>query len=449
MERSPAKTLQEAFWALDPMALTEPQDPWFVRLDEQFKSHRYGLAAKLRRCFTPSARSPKAVHVGVVGHKGSGKTTQVRQVLEEMRGKGLFPVYVDALSHLDRVDFAFPDVVLVICRNVAAALADSKLDIPEEKLKLLEDWFAEELLTEQHRTELLGELKTEAKAEGGIPFLARLMAKVTAVLKTDNEYRQEIRRRVERNPEDLIRRANLLLDAALDAIRASMLGTQQLIVVLDNLEKIENPAQVDRAVLRRAQDIRALRCHLVLFFDPANEYSPGTVRVSEAFNHVISLPMLPVRDANDAPDHVTPEALAAVHLLLARRLDMGRIFADVHGCVREVTRWSGGRLRDVFKIARLACELADPEPISVQHIEDAVAKLSGELAPVARTEDWARLAEIHRDKQVANREDDSYLLLHSLVLHYNGKPWWDVHPLVLCDRRFEEAWTSMRRSQTR
>lgn len=449
MERSPAKTLQDAFWALDPMALTEPRDPWFVRLDELFTSHRYGLASKLKRYFTPSPRSPKAVHVGVVGHKGSGKTTQVRQVLEEMRGKGLFPVYVDALSHLDRVDFAFPDVVLVICRNVAAALDANDIDIPKDKLELLEVWFAEELLTEQHRKELLGELKTEARAEGGIPFLARLMARVTAVLKTDNEYRQEIRRRVERNPEDLIRRANLLLGAALDAVSASVLGVRQLIVVLDNLEKIENPAQVDRAVLRRADDIRALRCHLVLFFDPANEYSPGTVRVSEAFNHVISLPMLPVRDADDAPDHVAPDAIDAVRALLARRLVMDRIFADVDGCVREVTRWSGGRLRDVFRIARLACELADPEQITVQHVKDAVAKLSGELAPVARTEDWVRLAEIHRDKQVANRDDDSYLLLHSLVLHYNGKPWWDAHPLVLCDRRFEEAWTSMQPIQTR
>ena len=62
---------------------------------------------------------------------------------------------------------------------------------------------------------------------------------------------------------------------------------------------------------------------------------------------------------------------------------------------------------------------------------------------MVKSRQWRRLAEIHRDKQVANDEDDAHLLLHLLVLNYDGEPWWDVHPLVRLDERFEESWQSV------
>ncbi len=148
------------------------------------------------------------------------------------------------------------------------ALAESQVDIPKAQSDLVELWFAEELLTETHRKEIVGTVLTEAKAEGGIPFLAKLTAKVTGVLKSDNEYRKEIRRQAERDPADLVRRANALLDAAATAISLASGEKRRIAVVLDNLEKL-NDRQVDAAVLRRADELRQLRCHLVLFFDPA------------------------------------------------------------------------------------------------------------------------------------------------------------------------------------
>lgn len=94
----------------------------------------------------------------------------------------------------------------------------------------------------------------------------------------------------------------------------------------------------------------------------------------------------------------------------------------------------------MLALARLACEAADPDRVTPAHFGPAAAKLGAELVGTARRGHWPRLAEIHRDKQVANDEDDGHLLLHSLVLNYDGKPWWDVHPLVRLDPRFGEAW---------
>ncbi len=109
---------------------------------------------------------------------------------------------------------------------------------------------------------------------------------------------------------------------------------------------------------------------------------------------------------------------------------------------------SGGRLRDVFHVARLACELADPERVAPQHFEAAARKLKGERLTLATPAHWPRLAEIHRDKQVANDPSDAQLLLHSLVLNYNGEPWWDVHPFVRLDDRFRGAWDNITQIKT-
>lgn len=434
-----ATTPADAFWTLDPFALVNPGDPWHSEIESHLKSSRYGLVVQLMRRLTPSPAAPRYVQVGIVGHKGTGKTTVVRKAMTDLAHRGIYPVYVDALASLDQADLSFADVILVVANAVVAGLEDARVDIPSAEGELVKLWFTEELLTETHRRELLGALETEAKASVGVPLLARLTAKVTAVFKSHNEYRQEIRRRAERDPSDLVRRVNLLLDAGSEALSSKLGSRQTLAVVVDNLEKLGDRRQGDAPVLRRADELRQLRSHLVLFFDPADQYAPITVQPSEAFA-TVTVPMLPVRDRADAADHVDAAALAAIRDLLGRRLELERVFEPVDPCLLEAARTSGGRLRDVFAVTRLACELADPEKVTPGHFESAARKLRGERVVAARPGQWARLAEIHRDKQVANDENDGHLLRHSLVLNYDGDPWWDVHPLVRLDPRFDEAW---------
>jgi hypothetical protein len=382
------------------------------------------------------------VKVGVVGHKGTGKTTQVRKIMADLRSEGIHPVFIDALTSLDQASLSFSDIILVLANNVVGGLSQANAEVPKEEFELLKAWFTEELLMETHRNEILGKLQAEASASAGITFLAKLTDKLTAVLKSENEYRQEIRRRAERDPVDLLRRANQLLDAGSIALEG-----QKVAIVVDNLEKLGDRRQVDAAVLRRGEDLRQLRCHLVLFFDPADQYAPITTLASQAFD-VVTVPMLPVRRRHDGPDHVAADALAAIRELLDKRLDVERVFDPADACVREIARLSGGRLRDVFHVARLACELADPDRVAPAHIENAARKLRGERLTLVRPDDWRRLAEIHRDKEVANDPTDAHLLLHGMVLNYDGDPWWDIHPLVRLDQRFQTAWQSLSRIES-
>jgi len=442
MKRIRATTLAEAFWTLDPFGLVHPDDPWHCDVEARFDPTRYGLIAPITRRLAPQKGRPDFVHLGVVGHKGTGKTTQVRKAMANLSAKGIEPIFIDALASVDQADLSFPDLILVISRGVVNALNEVGADVPGEERELVKLWFAEELLTETHRKEILGTLEAEAKASVGVSFLAKLTAKVTAVLRSDNEYRREIRRRAERDPIELVRRANFLLDAATTALSNKRSRPCTLAVVVDNLEKLADRRQIDAAILRRADDLRRLRCHLVLFFDPADQYAPSTVQAGQAFD-VVTVPMLPIRERADQANHVADPALETIKELLDKRVDLEKIFASVPESLRTVVQFSGGRLRDVLHLARLACELADPDRVTPGHVVAAARRLKGERLTLATPGHWRRLAEIHRDKQVANDPSDAYLLLHSLVLNYDSDPWWDVHPLVRLDTRFDMAWKTL------
>jgi len=435
-----ATTAGDAFWTLDPFALVRPGDPWYAEIEACFPRARYGLRSAVIRRLTPTPTSPEFVHIGVVGHGGTGKTTQVWRAIAELAPHRIVGVPVDAQASLDQGNFSFSDVMLVIARSVIAALESNGIDLPHREVELLRLWFAEELLTETHRRELVGSLQTEAGL--GVRLLATLSAKVTAVLRSDNEYRHEIRRRAERDPAELVRRTNQLLDGAAAAWSRTRNGPVRLAIIVDNLEKLADRRQVDTAVLRRADEFRQLRCHLVLFFNPHDQYAPVTVQAGQAFD-VVTMPVLPLRRRTESPDHVDEAALTAARTLLDKRVDLGHVFVDSERCLQSITKLSGGRLRDLLQLPRMACELADPDRVTPEHVESVAKRLAGERVTLAKPEHWPRLAEIHRDKHVANREDDAHLLLHSLVLNYDGEPWWDVHPLVRLDERFDAAWRNL------
>jgi GTPase SAR1 family protein len=446
MQQVRAITPKEAFHTLDPFALVQPDDAWYLNLEQYLDLKHYPLKAKLDLHFDRPAfmQAQDYVQIGVVGHKGTGKTTQLRKYMSELEtNQHILPVFVDVLSTLDQADLSFADVILILVQSVAESLKTVKgARFPKAQYELVKNWFSEELLTETHTKEILASLETTATAKGGIPFLANLMAKITATLKTDNQYRSEIRRRAERDPSELLRNANIFLDAASTAISTRQ-QPRTIAVVFDNLEKISKRSLVDSAVLQRADELRSLRCHLLLFLDPADQFAPKTRQVSDVFPFVL-VPMLPLRERDQPLEHVDPTTLKAITALLEKRLDVNLVFDDPHACISEISRKSGGRLRHILALTRRACENAFSGKVSLQDVQYASESLTSERVTAVKPLQWSRLAEIHRDKQIANDSDDAHLLLHSLVLNYNGKQWFDIHPLVSLDKRFHEAWQKIK-----
>ncbi len=430
-EHRQARNSSEAYWSLNPFEIVGPGDPWFADLERLVPREHYGVAHKLKRKLAAAPGRPEFVHVGLLGHRGTGKSTLARSALAELSGDGLMPVRIDTLAVLDVGDFVFSDLVLVVAESIIRQLLEVGLEVANEQLEAVRDWFAEEVLIQSHRDQILGSLDVSAEGGLSLPFVAAFAAKLSGALKSDNEYRREIRRRAERNPAELVRRVNLLLDAVHQALAPRR---AKLCVVFDDLEKTD-PKLVDRAVLERAGEIRQLRANALLFFNPTNEYSPYSTRVSHAFE-CINVPVLPVRFPGDPPDRVRPEALAAIERLLSRRLVLDGVFERAEDCVRALAFWSGGHVRDVLAIARTAAENVEPAKVGAADIDKAGRALGRRLITSLRPEDFARAVEIHRTHKILDTDQDRRMLKNSCVLPYNGTEWWDVHPGVRADETF-------------
>ncbi|HEX4417131.1 MAG TPA: P-loop NTPase fold protein, partial [Kofleriaceae bacterium] len=253
----------EAFDAFNPQLTIAPEHPWYADIESFFDPARYGLRDALHRRIVPNKFNDQFDKpfrsVGVVGHRGAGKTTLVRSAIAKLKDQHQFtPIVIDALAVLDQSDFAFADVILTLVNAVVAELERVGATIPDDELQLVRLWFADELLSKAQSTTLQGDVTTSAELSSGIPLFAKLMAKLSAIVRTDSQTRREIRQHIEREPRELTRRANLLFDAA-----ARAFGTQQLLIVIDNLEKINNRNLVDAAILRRADELHGLRATLI------------------------------------------------------------------------------------------------------------------------------------------------------------------------------------------
>jgi|GEM_PF-2084789 len=451
MDELRALTLEQATFGeqLDPLHVVMPGHGWHADLDALLPPDHYGVTSKLDGLFRAHQGASRGLHVALVGHGGTGKSTLVRQAMHGLRDISLTPIHVNARESFDHADMAFVDVVLVIAEAVLAALARAEQPVSFAPLALgpVRAWLTEFLVEEAQAGALFGELDQIAQVDqvepdGNLELaqLAQLAARVKATLRASNPYREAIRARAQRDPEQLLRGANELLDAAHEAMGARR---QRLCVVVENLEKIDDRKQVELAVLRHADDLRQLRCHAIYCLSPADQHTPSATPLDQLFR-VIEVPVLPVRARRDAPrDLVEHDAHQAIRALLSKRVGVDELFADVDPCIGAIAHWSGGRLRDVLELARQACEFAhfdaQANKVDLEHIERAARKLATRRLTVMTPSCWSRAVEIHADKQIHSCKEDALMLQHSLVLAYDGEPWWDVHPFVVQDPRFWRA----------
>ena len=152
------------------------------------------------------------------------------------------------------------------------------------------------------------------------------------------------------------------------------------------------------------------------------------------------LPMIKVheRDGRDCA-----EGLERMREMLARRIDLGKVFTDE--AVDHLCRASGGHPRHLMILVRYACTYAPrsvwPRPIDPGVTERAESRLVAEYSRMIPEEHFPLLVRVHLNKTVQNDPEHELMLYNLSVLeYYNGAPpWHDVHPVVRKLPKFQGA----------
>ncbi|HLF24752.1 MAG TPA: hypothetical protein VJG32_00325 [Anaerolineae bacterium] len=439
---APARTLRDAFNAVDPAQPLQPDDPRYVdctgvRGDEDV----------VGQLFNAISRSDRPLHQLCTGHRGSGKSTELLRLKARLEQNGYAVVYFEADDDLDLNDLVYSDLLLAVARQIESVARERNVSL-EQELKGIERWFAEVVYSEDEWRNIERELHAEASLGIGlpekIPLVARLFAKLTGQIKTGHAVKQEIRRKLDQQVSQLITGVNELIQRFEVELRKQR--RQGVVIIVDNLDRLVlkdldgGRTSHEALFVEHGEQLRSPECHTVYTVPISMLYSTKATQLTSLFPRYQVVPMIRVSDRRGTE---SPTGLACLKDILAQRIDLDTLCAP--DAVDALCRASGGHPRQLMALATYAIEYADEgaqPPITIRAAERAVGRLVNEYGRMIPETHFPLLARVHQLKSVQNDADHQTMLYNLSVLEYtNGQPaWHDVHPVVLRLPKFKEAW---------
>jgi len=438
----PARTLRDAFNAVDPALPLSPGDPRYVDCTDV-----RGDEDVVGRLYNAIIRSDRSMHQLCTGHRGSGKSTELLRLKARLEQAGYEVIYFVAEDDLDLNDLIYSDLLLAVARRIDAHARERQVSLDQE-LKSIERWFAEVVYSQDEWRQVERELQAEASLGIGlpesIPLVARLFAKLTGQIKTGQAVKHEVRRKLDQQMSQLITGVNELLQRFEVEVRKK--GRQGVVVMVDNLDRVilkdldGGRTSHEALFIEHGEQLRAPTCHAIYSVPISMLYSPKATQLTSLFPRYQVVPMIRVSDRSGAD---FAAGLSRLKDILARRIALDVLFEPE--ALDALCRASGGHPRQLMALATYAIEYADeraPRPVTLAAAERAVGLLVNEFGRMIPEAHFPLLARVHRLKSVQNDADHQTMLYNLSVLEYtNGQPsWHDVHPIVLRLPKFKEAW---------
>lgn len=422
---TPPKDLWEVNAGLEFNEPLESDDPRYVDTEPgrgEFSFHSLYTDLGIE-CKGPRLRkSPEKSYHLFCGHFGCGKSTELRRVSRFLHRDPLyFVVNLDTTEELDTNNLRYPDVMLALAQQLLASLRENNIDLDPVYLENLKGYFAERVLKDERLKELSAEVNTELKAEAGIPFLAKLIARVTNKIKTAATYKEEIREVVKNSFTQFTNAFNQLIGAAENALKA--IGKSgKLIFVVDGTDKLEGDDS-RKFFIGDVLQLQQVKANFI-YCAPIHLLYEGN-QIKQKFKQFI-LPMIKVTHKGN--EKIFNDGYRVLRELIYRRVDPSLFESEK--LVDNLINCSGGNPRDLLRLIRYAILESDMEQLRETDIKKAIHKLAMDYRMFLDTEDYNILYNI--DCSTGSYENSPQvrrLLYNTAILQYNDY-WWKSHPAV-------------------
>ncbi len=438
----PAKTLREAFNAVDPAQPLAAEDNRYVICTDV-----RGGEDVVSALFRAISLFDRPLHQLCTGHRGCGKSTELLRLKTRLEAAGFEVIYFEADEDLDLNDLVYSDLLLAIARRIEIGARERGLSL-ERELKGIERWFAEVVYSEDEWRQVERELHAEAALGLGLPesmpLVARLLARLTGQIKTGHIVKNTIRGKLDQQVSHLIAVVNeLLARVEVDLRKQKKRG---LVVIVDNLDRValrelgEGRTSHDALFVEHGEQLRSLACHVIYTVPISMFYSIRATQLTGLFPRYQIVPMIRVR-AREGAD--VSSGLERLKDILRKRVDLDALVEPA--ALDTLCQACGGHPRHLMALTTYAIDYADEQarrPMTPAAAERAVRRLVAEFGRMIPEPHFPLLARVHRLKTVQNDADHQAMLFNLSVLEYtNGQPpWHDVHPVVLRLPKFKEAW---------
>ncbi len=440
---NPATTVTQAFNEVNPNQALASGDTRYVDFTEWRSPMPISdrLASFIVR---PSkADPPEHAKILFTGHKGSGKSTELRRLAANLEDQGFFVVYFDAATEIDMSGVSYADVLLTLMYQLVSSIHGSEVEdaLNVKAVDSLRQRLAPITIEREKTLESEGTAEAGVTFKPGIPGLFEILTRLSVRVRGGESEKRTLRDQIDSDIGLFLEDLNLLIQDL--QIRLREAGSSGLVILVDSL---------DRVILKSIGEDGQRTTHKELFIEHADHLmAPAcsmvyTIPVSLLNNENVSnawgarpelLPMVKVHD-QDWSD--CDRALDAMVGAVAKRIDLEAVFADPDD-VRRLCRMSGGHLRDLMILIREACSYTpDDQKIASRAIDAAIQDLVNGYARQIEDRELDALVEVAQTHRLPNREDCQRLPLKTLVLEYhNGHQWHDVHPAVRRAPAFQDA----------
>lgn len=368
------------------------------------------------------APSSKCILFG--GHRGCGKSTELREIARELHGEQRFyVVLLDALSQLDINNLTYADVALSLAETLASRVSQDGISVEDIHLSPLRDWFKDVTQNTVFANELNAEIEAGAETDAGLPFIGRLFAKLTTSIKSNATYTTEIRNNVRNSFTNLANAFNTLLLAIEAKIKQNNRGLTVLFVI-DGIDRLGGE-NADDFFIRDIHQLRQLRANSIYCAPISLLNEDG--QVSQNFDAVFRLPMVKLTEKGEAEP--IQNALQIMRDFIFKRLPEDNF--DAPSTLDSLISHSGGHPRDLLRLITYCFQEIDEGPISYDVAKQAMKRLSNDYRRLIQPEDFKLLVEIDcKDTTFTPATEHSSRLLYNLVLLEYNSYWWQSHPAV-------------------
>jgi hypothetical protein len=361
------------------------------------------------------------------GFTGSGKTTELTKLCFQIQEHFNIVIF-SASNRLKLNEITFEALLFEIVEDMLQYLYSNELvDENDELLKEIIDniteWCSE--------TRVITEKKNEESrtVKFGIEFLKGIFFNAKTERNFSGTELKESIRIEKRKINDLIFECNKIFDYLKERT-----GKETLIVI-DDLEKMLF-VTAREFYINNSAFIRDFRCKMVLTIPVELIYHSDFAIIQNVFGEAEVLPMIKIKDKDG---NAYKPGTACLNKILERRLDLS-LFENE--CYKEAVKYSGGAIRDLFRIVQRAALIEESDKItkasmqkSINYHKDVFASRIQERddeIKIKFREYLEVLFDINRGNKTSPEKNLALLdlLRTRAVMKYDGEGFYDTHPLL-------------------
>jgi len=379
------------------------------------------------------------------GHSGSGKSTELKSLEKSLARKKLFTIKIDAMESLDIQDPNYIDILFAVATQMEKCMREASMPLSAKLMNNVKSWFDEVIYENSTDRNISAGLETGVEASVNLPFIAKLMAKLSGQLKYSSNERKTIRKRLEPAISELMNYINAMVGEAEKKLKAKkFLG---LVIIYDNLEKIKlsypegnsGHSTHETIFIDNAHHLSGIHCHKIYTVPLNLLYSVEHARMVQLYDETYVLPMIKV--CKDRSRNVSSDGMSVFLEVAKKRLKVDEIFTDEE-LIKEIALFSGGNVREFIRMLLYMVETAKLEalPFKKEDIQFTFRRIIRDYETSPTDDDFQLLAQIYKNFAISNDPDHFRLLYNHCVLAYvNGEVWYDVHPALREVRKFKQA----------